>query len=141
MNADQIKQVLAPLLAMAGGYFVGKGTFTVDQWGQITEFATKNGPAIVGFVIMVFAWFKNRDSAKVATVAAMPAEAKAAAVATLPVAAQVGLAAALPDKAVLTAAGAMEGVSVTVAPSASDGAKAAAHDSNVKGVNPKEPTT
>lgn len=142
MNSDQIKQMLAPLLAMAGGYFVGKGTFTVEQWGSITKFLTENGPVLVGAAISVFAYFKNKNSTKVADIKAMPPAAAAAAVAALPVEAKAAITvAATPDKALIAAVAAMPDVTqVVVKDTATDGVAAAMQDPTMPKVVPQSST-
>lgn len=136
MNPTQYKTLAAALVGMAGSYFVGRGTFTVEQWGAVTKFLTENGPAILSAAGAVYLWWKGKPSEQAKSVAALDPETKAAAVASLPQSAQIGLVAAMPDKAVVAAAGSMDGVEVKVDTTASPGAQAAAVDPSVPGVNP-----
>lgn len=141
MNEDQIKQPLAVIVGIIGGWLVGSKKLTEEQWGQIANFILQYGPGLIAAAGAAYVGWRNRPKGQVAAVAAMDPATKATAMATLSPTAQIGLVAALPDKAVVTAAGAMQGVDVKVDTTASAGALAAAHDPNVAGVNPKEPTT
>lgn len=136
MNSDQIKQPLAVIVGLIGGWLVGSKKLTEEQWGQIANLILQYGPGLLGAAGAAYVAWKNRPKGQVAAVAALDPETKAAAVASLPQSAQVGLAAALPDKAVVAAAGAMTGVDIKVDNTASPGAQAAAADPSVAGVNP-----
>lgn len=136
MNADQIKQPLAVIVGLIGGYLVGSKKLTEEQWGQIANLILQYGPGLLGAAGAAYVAWRNRPKGQAQAMAAMPPEVKAAAVASLPEADQKGLAEALPDKTVIAAAGAMRGVAVTVAPTAPKGAIDAATDPAVPGVNP-----
>lgn len=136
MTADQLKQPLAVLVGILGGWLVGSKTLTEEQWGQLANLILEYGPGLFAAAATAYVAWRNRPKGQMAAVAAMDPVTKAAAMATLPETAQVGLAAAIPDKAVVTAAGAMQGVDIKVDKSASPGARAAAADPSVAGVNP-----
>jgi hypothetical protein len=136
MNPDQIKQPLAVVVGIIGGWLVGSKKLTEDQWGQIANLILQYGPGLIGAAAAAWVAWRNRPKGQMAAVAAMPDATKAAALASLPEDQQARIATALPDKAVVAAAGAMGGGEVKVHDSAPAGAQEAAADPAVPGVNP-----
>lgn len=136
MNADQIKQPLAVIVGLIGGWLVGSKKLTEEQWGQIANLILQYGPGVIGAAAAAYVGWRNRPKGQALAVATMPDAVKAAAVASLPEDQQSRLAAALPDKAIVGAAGAMTGVEVKVDQTASPAAQAAAVDPSVPGVRP-----
>lgn len=72
MNRDQFKQTFAPLVAAVGGWLVGSGKLTSDQLSTLSNLLWQYGPGILTAGGMAYAWWKNRDSAKVKSAGEVP---------------------------------------------------------------------
>lgn len=60
-----LKTVVMPLLAGLGGWLVGSGKLTSDQWGAISNFLLTYGPGLLTAAAGVYGYFKSKPEAKV----------------------------------------------------------------------------
>lgn len=73
MDKDQfIKTVVMPLLAGLGGWLVGSGKLTSDQWGQIVNLLLNYGPGILTAAVGAYAWLRSRPAARVLDAKSIP---------------------------------------------------------------------
>lgn len=74
-NKEQILSILRNLLSLGAGYFIAKGTITVEQAATITNEIMVAAPAVIGIAVFVWGLRAHTNTAKVESVASMPAPA------------------------------------------------------------------
>ena len=112
MNTDQMLSLLRTILQIAGTIVVAHGSLGINGalWEQISG-------AVIVIAPTIWAMYAHTDTAKLASVAAMPGPAKEAAFAGIPDSAKLAAVAAMPDVE-----------KIVVQPQAKDGAGAALAD-------------
>lgn len=74
-NKEQILSILRNLLSLGAGYFIAKGTITVEQAATITNEIMVAAPAVIGIGVFIWGLRAHTDKSKVEAVASMPAPA------------------------------------------------------------------
>jgi len=72
MNWDSIKQPLTTALGMLGGYVVGKGWITLEQWNSLQEVILTIGAGIAIAIPIIRDLMKATNKAKVTAAAQVP---------------------------------------------------------------------
>mgnify|MGYP001462532736 CR=1 FL=1 len=70
--ADQIKQILVPIMAGLGGWLVGSGKLTEEQWSLAVNLGAQYGPAAIIALLTAYAAWRNRPRGKIEAAAAVP---------------------------------------------------------------------
>lgn len=72
MNWDSIKQPLTTALGMLGGYVVGKGWITLEQWNSLQEAILTIGAGVAIVIPIVRDLIKATNKAKITAAAKVP---------------------------------------------------------------------
>lgn len=98
-NKEQALALLRNLVALAMGYFIAKGTITVEQAATITNDIMVAAPAVIAIGGIIWGLFAHSNKAKVESVASMSAAEQGAALNKVSDAAKIQIAEATPTVA------------------------------------------
>ncbi len=69
---DQITQILVPIMAGLGGWLVGSGKLTEEQWSLAANLALQYGPGVIVAFLTAYAAWRNRPRGKIEAAANVP---------------------------------------------------------------------